>query len=77
LARKQSGLTMQQLGDAMGVSRGRINQLEQLSARPELGTLHRFARAIEAELLIRSVGEELELALIPHDRQKEPLVVKV
>ena len=76
-ARKQSGLTMQALGDAMGVSRGRINQLEQLGAKPELSTLHRFAKAIQAELLIRSVGEGLEVALIPRDQQKKPLVVRV
>lgn len=64
-ARKSSGLTMQQLGEAVGVSRGRINQIENPEANLELATLARLAAALDARLEVR---------LIPKDPEKKPLV---
>lgn len=67
-ARKQARLTMQQVADAIGVSRGRVNQLEHPDANLELGTLVKVASAL---------GASLEVRLIPKDPQQKSFVAKL
>jgi ribosome-binding protein aMBF1 (putative translation factor) len=60
-ARKDTALTMQALGERMGISRGRISHLEQ-SDNIELSTLVRAARAM---------GYRVELKLVHEDSGRE------
>jgi plasmid maintenance system antidote protein VapI len=67
-AREQSGLTMSQVAEAMGVTRGRVNQLEHPEASLEVATVARMAQAM---------GYKLTLTLEPQASDRQPLKVKL
>jgi len=67
-ARAQSDLSLQQAGDEMGVSRGRVFQLEQPDANLELKTLVRYAHTL---------GYDLELHLEPKEPNKPRIVTRL
>jgi plasmid maintenance system antidote protein VapI len=67
-ARKQSGLTMNDVAEKMNVSRGRINQLEQPDANLEVATVTRMAQAM---------GYKVTLTLEPQSESKSSLKVEL
>jgi transcriptional regulator with XRE-family HTH domain len=67
-ARKQSGLTMNEVAEKMNVSRGRINQLEQPDANLEVATVTRMAQAM---------GYKVTMTLEPKSANKVPLKVEL
>ncbi|GAA4908146.1 helix-turn-helix protein [Stackebrandtia albiflava] len=50
--RKLQGLTQQQVADAMGVTQGRVSQIEVGDAKLDTSTLDAYMRAIGGELTI-------------------------
>jgi DNA-binding XRE family transcriptional regulator len=67
-ARKQSGLTMNDVAEKMSVSRGRINQLEHPDANLEVATVTRMAQAM---------GYKVTIMLEPESADKSPLKVEL
>ena len=51
-ARKESGLTQQQLAERTGISQADISKLENGNANPSLKTLQRLASAMDKKLKI-------------------------
>lgn len=54
-ARKESGLTQQQLAERTGISQADISKLENGNANPSLKTLQRLASAMDKKLKISFV----------------------
>ena len=54
-ARKESGLTQQQLAERTGISQADISKLENGNANPSLKTLQRLASAMDKKLNISFV----------------------
>ena len=54
-ARKESGLTQQQLAERTGISQADISKLENGNANPSLKTLQRLASAMDKKLKISIV----------------------
>ena len=54
-ARKESGLTQQQLAERTGISQADISKLENGNANPSLKTLQRHASAMDKKLKISFV----------------------
>ena len=54
-ARKESGLTQQQLAERTGISQADISKLENGNANPSLKTLQRLASALDKKLKISFV----------------------
>lgn len=54
-ARKESGLTQQQLAERAGISQADISKLENGNANPSLKTLQRLASAMDKKLKISFV----------------------
>ena len=54
-ARKESGLTQQQLAERTGISQAYISKLENGNANPSLKTLQRLASAMDKKLKISFV----------------------
>lgn len=54
-ARKESGLTQQQLAERTGISQADISKLENGDANPSLKTLQRLASAMDKKLKISFV----------------------
>ena len=54
-ARKESGLTQQQLAERTGISEADISKLENGNANPSLKTLQRLASAMDKKLKISFV----------------------
>lgn len=64
-ARAASGLSLAEVGECLGVSRGRVHQVEQEGVNIEIGTLRRVADAL---------GYDVQVTLVPRDRERTPLV---
>ena len=63
--RKTQGLTQAQVAEAMGVTQGRISQIERGAARLDTATMAAYLHAIGGELtLIATVGEQ-SVRLLP------------
>ena len=60
--RQRRGLTVQQLAEATGLSKGFISQVENNRTSPSLATLHALARALEISVAYLVVEEEQ----VPH-----------
>jgi transcriptional regulator with XRE-family HTH domain len=58
--RLRRGLTVQQLAEASGLSKGFISQIENHRTSPSLATLHDLARALETSAAYLVVEEEQE-----------------
>lgn len=67
-ARRESSLTLAQVGERLGVSRARVSQLEHPDANLELKTLMRFADALEYDVV---------LAFKPRTGDGEPLAAEL
>lgn len=67
-ARKQSGMTMNEVAEKMSVTKGRVNQLEHPEASLEVATVARMAQAM---------GYKLTLTLDPKTPDKHPLKVEL
>ncbi len=67
-ARAESELSLQEAGNELGVTRGRIFQLEQPDANLELKTLVRYAH---------SLGYDLELRLEPKEVGKSRIITRL
>src|SRR4051812_37259815 len=57
-ARRNAGLTQQQLAARLGVSQAAVAQLERASANPTIGTVERALRAMDHRLELRAVRAE-------------------
>src|SRR5512142_1063744 len=58
MVRLRLGLTVQQLGEATGLSKGFISQVENSRTSPSLATLQDLARALETSVAYLVVEEE-------------------
>ena len=58
-ARKQSGLTQQQLAERTGIAQGDISKLEKGNANPSLRTLRRLADGM---------GMQMQLTFVPREK---------
>jgi len=56
--RQQKRLTMQQVGERLGISKGRVSQIEREGANLKLDTLVRYIHALDAEVEIRIIPKE-------------------
>lgn len=66
--RDHHGLTQQEVADRMGVSQSAVAQFERYDANPTLGTIQRYALAVEASLDLRvksTRSRERELSAAP------------
>jgi predicted transcriptional regulator len=57
-ARRDAGLTQQQLAQRLGVSQAAVAQLERATANPKLATVERALRAMGQRLELRAVRAE-------------------
>lgn len=62
--RLRRGLTVQQLADASGLSKGFISQVENNRTSPSLATLHDLAQALETSVAYLVVEEEQEPCVV-------------
>lgn len=64
--RKQLGLTVEQLAERSGISKGMLSKIENAQASPSLGTLVKLAAAISVPLtsLFRGLDEEHDALLV-------------
>ena len=77
--RLRRGLTVQQLGEATGLSKGFISQVENSRTSPSLATLQDLARALETSVAylvveeerIRPAGSEVETLLSDPSRARD------
>lgn len=65
-ARDRAGLTLAELAERLGVSRGRVHQLERDGANLELGTVGRLAAAL---------GYEARIAFLPHESSVDSALI--
>lgn len=68
--RQQLGLTLAQLADASGISKGMLSKIENGQAAPSLGTLARVAAAVNVPVtsLFRGLEEEHDALYVPAGR---------
>ena len=60
-ARRDAGLTQQQLARRLGISQAAVAQLERATANPTLATVERALRATNHRLELRAVRSEPEV----------------
>jgi DNA-binding XRE family transcriptional regulator len=65
-ARDRAGLTLSELAERLGVSRGRVHQLERDGANLELGTVGRLAAAL---------CYEARIAFLPREANVDPALI--
>jgi DNA-binding XRE family transcriptional regulator len=68
--RQQLGLTLAQLADSSGISKGMLSKIENGQASPSLGTLARVAAAVNVPVtsLFRGLEEEHDALYVPAGR---------
>lgn len=56
--RQQKHLTMQQVSELLGISKGRVSQIESEGANLKIDTFVRYIQALDAEVEIRIIPKE-------------------
>ncbi len=66
--RRQKHLTMQQMGELLGISKGRVSQLESQDVNLRIDTFVRYIQALDADVEIR---------VIPKKSNEKPLAARL
>ena len=69
-ARRRLDLTIQDIADATGLSKGFISQVENDKTSPSLVTLKKIAEALQTQLTYLLLDEGQELVIVPRKRRR-------